>query len=143
MRALLFATFLWAVSVSVSALGAEFAVFDVFVDAGEEKLAAYQLKISDERAAVKILSVEGGEHASFAEAPKFDSKAIQRDVIKMAAFSLDAAEKLPSGKVRVASLHVEIGPGLTPEWKATMEAAAGPKGKKISAKVSISKPENQ
>ena len=106
-------------------------------------MAAYQLKISDERAAVKILSVEGGEHASFAEAPKFDPKAIQRDVMKMAAFSLDVAEKLPSGRVRVASLHVEIGPGLTPEWKAVVEAAAGPKGKKISATVSISKRENQ
>lgn len=141
MKALLFATFIWVAS--VKAFAAEFAVFDVFVDAGEEKLAAYQLKISDDRAAVKILSVEGGEHASFAEPPKFDPKAIQRDLIKIAAFSLDAAEKLPSGLVRVASLHVEIGPGLTPEWKATVAVAAGPKGKKISATVSISKRENQ
>lgn len=141
MRALLLAIFLWAAS--VCGYAAEFAVYEVFVDSGEEKLAAYQLKISDERAAVKFLSVEGGEHASFAEAPKFDPKAIQQDVIKIAAFSLDAAAKLPSGRVRVASLHVEIGPGLTPEWKAKVEAAAGPKGKKISAKVSISKRENQ
>jgi hypothetical protein len=140
-KALLFAAFIWVVSVNASAV--EFAVFDLFVDAGEEKLAAYQLKISDERAAVKILSVEGGEHASFAEPPKFDPRAIQRDVIKIAAFSLDPAEKLPRGRVRVASLHVEIGPGLTPEWKATVAAAAGPKGKKISATVSISKRENQ
>jgi hypothetical protein len=127
----------------IAAQAAEFAVFDVFVDSGEQSLAAYQLKISDERAAVKIVSVEGGEHAGFADAPKFDPRAIQRDVIKIAAFSLDPAEMLPRGRVRVASLHVEIGPGLTPEWKALVEAAAGPKGKKISATVSISKRENQ
>jgi hypothetical protein len=106
-------------------------------------LAAYQLKISDEKAAVKILSVEGGEHASFAQPPNFDGKAIQSDVIKIAAFSLDAREKLPSGRVRVASLHVEIGPGLTPDWKAVVETAAGPGGTKISAAVSISKRGNQ
>jgi hypothetical protein len=123
--------------------GAEFAVFDVFVDSGAEHLAAYQLKISDEKAAIKILSVEGGEHASFAQAPKFDGKAIQRDVIKIAAFSLDAGEKLPSGRVHVASLHVEIGPGLAPNWKSVVEAAGGPGGTKISATVSISKRENQ
>ena len=122
---------------------AEFAVFDVFVDSGAEHLAAYQLKISDEKAAVKILSVEGGEQASFAQPPKFDGRAMQRDVIKIAAFSLDAREKLPSGQVRVASLHVEIGPGMTPDWKAVVEAAGGPGGRKISAKVSISKRENQ
>lgn len=141
MRALIFVTLLCCVTIPT--YSAQFAVYDVFVDAGKEKLAAYQLKISDERAAVKILSVEGGEPASFTEAPKFYPKAIQRDVIKIAAFSLDAPEKLPSGRMRVASLHVEIGPGLTPDWKATVEAAAGPKGKKISATVSISKRENQ
>jgi hypothetical protein len=123
--------------------GAEFAVFDVFVDSGAEHLAAYQLKISDDKAAIKILSVEGGDHASFAQAPKFDEKAIQRDVIKIAAFSLDPREKLPSGRVRVASLHVEIGPGLAPDWKAVVEAAGGVGGTKISAAVSISKRENQ
>ena len=137
-----FLTVLLMLVAVVTSTAAEFAVFDVYVDAGTEPLAAYQLKLSDERAAVKIVSVEGGEQ-SFSDAPKFDSKAIQRDVIKIAAFSLDAEEKLPVGRVRVASLHVEIGPGLTPNWKATLEAAARPGGGKIPAKVSISKRENQ
>ena len=121
----------------------EFAVYDVYIECGTEPLAAYQLKISDRRAAVKILSVEGGQHASFANAPKFDEKAIQRDVIKVAAFSLAARDKLPSGRVRIASLHVEVGPGLTPDWNAIVQAAGGPGGRKISAEVSISKRENQ
>lgn len=128
---------------AVSVRGAEFAIYDIYVDSGGEPLAAYQLKISDRRAAVKIISVEGGEHVSFADAPKFDAKAIQRDVIKIAAFSLDPSEKLPSGRVRIASLHVEVGPGLTPDWSAIVEAAGGPGGKKIPAEVSISKRENQ
>ena len=141
MKALLVALLMLFATASSSA--AEFAVFDVYVDTGGEPMAAYQLKISDEHAAVKIISVEGGDHASFREAPRFDPKAIQRDVIKIAAFSLDAMNKLPSGRVRIASLHVEIGPGLTPEWKAVVEAAARPGGEKIAAEVSISKRENQ
>ena len=131
------------VTAIVSTRAAEFAVFDVYVDARGEPLAAYQLKISDKNAAIKIVSVEGGEHASYKEAPKFDPKAIQRNVIKIAAFSLDARGKLPAGRVRVASLHVEIGPGLTPEWRTVVEAAARPGGEKIRAEVSISKRENQ
>ena len=122
---------------------AEFAVFDVFLDTQGEPLAAYQLKILDRNAAVKIISVEGGAHASFGEAPKFDPKAIQRDVIKLAAISLDASEKLPTSRVRVASLHVQIGAGLIPDWDAIVERAGRPGGQRISAEISISKRENQ
>lgn len=121
----------------------EFAVFDIYLDSGAEPLAAYQINVSDERAAVKILSVEGGEHPAFAEPPKFDAKAIQRDIIKIAAFSLNGRAQLPSGRTRIASLHVEIGPGLTPEWIASVQAAADPGGSKISAQVTILKREIQ
>lgn len=142
MRSILAAILFCFVS-AAQARAAEFAVFDICVDSVGEALAAYQLKISDERAAVKILSVEGGEHPAFAEPPKFDPKAIQRDVIKLAAFSLVARENLPAGRIRIASLHVEIGPGLRPEWKAVVEAAAGPGGRKIPAAVTILQRENQ
>jgi hypothetical protein len=125
------------------AYAAEFAVFDVYLDSRGERLAAYQLKILDRNAAIKIISVEGGSHASFADAPKFDPKAIQKSVIKIAAFSLDPPEQLPARRLRVASLHVEIGPGLTPNLKAVLETAAKPGGKKISAEISISKRETQ
>jgi hypothetical protein len=122
---------------------AEFAVFDIFLDTKGEPLAAYQLKVSDKNAAVKIISVEGGEHLSFAAAPKFDPKAIQRDVIKLAAISLDGSEKLPTSRVRIASLHVEVGLGLTPDWSAIVERAGRVGGEKIDATISISKRENQ
>ena len=92
---------------------------------------------------MKIISVEGGEHASFAAAPKFDPKAIQRDVIKLAAISLDSIEKLPTSRVRIASLHVEIGPGLSPDWTAIVERAGRAGGEKIEAAISILKRENQ
>jgi hypothetical protein len=130
-------------STLLQARAAEFAVFDVFLDTNGEPLAAYQLKVSDKNAAVKIISVEGGEHASFAAAPKFDAKAIQRDVIKLAAISLDASEKLPTSRVRIASLHVEIGPGLSPDWAEIVERAGRAGGEKIEATISISKRENQ
>ena len=138
----LFAVLLLACG-SLRAGAAEFAVFDIFLDTSGEPLAAYQLKVSDRNAAVKIISVEGGEHTSFAAAPKFDPKAIQRDVIKLAAISLDSSEKLPTRRVRIASLHVEVGPGLAPDWSAIVERAGRAGGEKIGASVSISKRENQ
>ena len=137
LAALLFA------SAMLQSRAAEFAVFDIFLDTNGEPLAAYQLKISDKNAAVKIISVEGGEHTSFAAAPKFDPKAIQRDMIKLAAISLDSSEKLPTARVRIASLHVEIGPGLSPDWAAIVERAGRAGGQKIDASISISKREIQ
>ena len=110
---------------------AEFAVYDIYLDPSSEPLAAYQIKIWDKNAAIKIISVEGGEHPAFQKAPFFDPKAIQRDIIKLAAFHAGASNELPARRTRVASLHVEIGPQLNPNLAIELEAAAGPGGSKL------------
>ena len=118
---------------------AEFAVYDIYIDSQAAPLAAYQLKIWDKNAAIKIISVEGGEHPAFQKTPFFDPKAIQRDIIKLAALHTGPQGELPTSKVRVASLHVEIGPGLTPSLQIEVEAAARLGGKRISAEATLTR----
>jgi hypothetical protein len=122
-----------------TAAAAEFAVYDIYLDPQSEPIAAYQLKIWDKNAAIKILSVEGGEHPAFQKAPYFDPKAIQRDIIKLAAFHLGTSDELPARRTRIASLHVEIGPGLQPNLVIEIEAAARPGGKRILSQATITK----
>lgn len=120
---------------------AEFAVYDVFLEPHGEPMAAYQLKISDQNSAVKILSVEGGEHKSYQNPPFFDPKAIQQNVIKLAAFATDPADALPKRKTRVAALHVEINDDLKPRLVVAIEAAARPGGSRIFIEATLSKRE--
>lgn len=123
----------------ITARAAEFAVYDIYIDPHNDPIAAYQLKIWDKRAAIKIISVEGGEHPAFQKAPYFDPKAIQRDVIKLAAFHVGNADELPKSRIRVASLHVEIGPGLNPDLAVSIEAAARPGGSSLYPVVTLTK----
>jgi hypothetical protein len=118
---------------------AEFAVYDIYLDPQNEPLAAYQLKIWDKKAAIKIISIEGGEHPAFQKAPYFDPKAIQRDIVKLAAFHAGTSNELPARRTRVASLHVEIGPDLKPDLAIDVQAAARPGGSRIFLQASIVK----
>ena len=123
----------------ITARAAEFAVYDIYIDPHSDPIAAYQLKVWDKRAAIKIISVEGGEHPAFQKAPYFDPKAIQRDVIKLAGFHVGNVDELPRRKIRVASLHVEIGPGLNPDLAVSIEAAARPGGSSLYPTVTLTK----
>jgi hypothetical protein len=139
------ASFVFVVLVlsAVLARSAEFAVYDLYIDSGENALAAYQVKIQDKNAAIKVISVEGGTHPAFREPPFFDPKAIQKNVIKLAAFRLEPTEKLPQGKTHVASLHVALETGAQPNLVVVVEAAAGPSGRKLRVEASISKNETK
>ena len=46
-----------------------FAVVDVYIDAANAALAAYQVEILTTQGTVKIVGIEGGEHAAFKEPP--------------------------------------------------------------------------
>lgn len=129
--------FLLAIMLFASAVTgtAEFAVYDVFVDAAGEPLAAYQVKITDRAGVARILSIEGGSHPAFLEPPVYDPKALRREVIKLAAFSTLPPSQLPKGKVRVASLHLEA--GSMPDLAIVLQAASAPGGRKIQATASL------
>jgi len=111
--------------------GVRFAAVDVYVDSGRRPLAAYQFELKATVGNVKIVGIEGGEHAAFKEPPYYDPAALTRQRIVIAAFN--TGEDLPTGRTRVARVHVRVAGTIEPEYAVELEAAASPDGKRISA----------
>jgi hypothetical protein len=105
---------------------------DVYLDAKGTPLAAYQLEFTVTNVVAKIVGIEGGDHPAFHAPPFYDPKAMQHERVILAAFSTEAAEKLPSGKTRVATIHLQIFGDAEPEFELKVQAAADPAGKRIA-----------
>ena len=115
----------------IDAPGNRFVAVDVYVEAGERKLAAWQVEIgTGDRAAV--VGVEGGEPAAYREPPSYDPKALEGGKIVLAAFTTGDA---PSGRVRVARLHLMENEKC--ELIGKVVAAASPGGERFEAKVRL------
>ena len=110
-----------------------FRAVDIYLDSKGKPLAAYQLEFSVTNGNAKIVGIEGGEHPAFEEPPFYDPKAMQHEKVILAAFSTEAAEKLPKGKTRVATIHLEITSATEPRFTLKLRVAANGGGNKISA----------
>ncbi|MCW5551739.1 MAG: hypothetical protein KIS67_06160 [Verrucomicrobiae bacterium] len=108
-----------------------FVAVDVFVDSPGKPLAAYQLEFSVTNTTAKIVGIEGGEHAAFAEPPFYDPKAMQRERVIIAAFSTEPTDKLPAGKTRVATIHLQVSKNTEPEFGLAMQTAADADGRRL------------
>lgn len=113
-----------------------FSFVDVSIDSHENLLAAYQLELAAEVGEVRIVGIEGGEHAAFEQPPYYDPAAISRDRVILAAFS--TAKQLPKGSTRVARIHVQITGDVVPRYAVKLNVAASTDGKKIRAEVTLS-----
>ena len=116
--------------------GQRFAPVDVFVDAGEERLAAWQLEITYDGGKVQVLSLEGGEPQGFREAPWYDPAGMTGGRMVIAAFVSDDAQA-PAGRNRVARLHLRMEKTGSPLPAAKLVTAAKPGGERIGAKVQL------
>ena len=112
-----------------------FAVVDVFVDAGDAPLAAYQFELRATTHNVALTGIEGGEHAAFGRPPYYDPKALLEERIVIAAFNTGA--DLPRGKTRVARLHVQVTGDVEPAYDAKLQVAASTDAKQIPATISV------
>jgi ketosteroid isomerase-like protein len=112
-----------------------FRAYNVVLDSGDVALGAYQLDVAATSGDVKIVGIEGGEHAAFARPPYYDPKAMQGDRVILAAFSTQ--KDLPKGKTRVARIHVQVTGDAPVAFAATLAAAASADGTKIEAKLSV------
>jgi hypothetical protein len=83
-----------------------FAWVDAYVDSGGKRLAAYQFEFLLPGDAVTIVGIEGGEHAAFQTPPYYDARALSHNRVILAAFSTQT--DLPTGKTRVARIHVRV-----------------------------------
>jgi hypothetical protein len=113
-----------------------FAAVDVYVDSGTQALAAYQFELSAAAGEFRIVGVEGGEHAAFAGPPYYDPAALMNDRIIIAAFNTGA--NLPTGRTRVARVHVQISGNEEPAYSVKLVVAGDADGKPITATASVS-----
>jgi hypothetical protein len=114
-----------------------FEAVDVYVDSGDVPLAAWQFELAAEVGDVTIVGVEGGEHPAFADPPYYDTAALMGGRIIIAAFSTDA--DLPTGRTRVARIHVQVTGPVVPEYAVKLQAAGSSSGERINAAASASK----
>jgi hypothetical protein len=112
-----------------------FRTIDIFIDPHGQKLAAYQMEFTGESDTVKLVGVEGGEHAAFNQPPYYDPKALMQNRVILAA--LNAGDDLPNKRTRVARLHVQM-TADHPEMSVKLIVAANFDGTKIPADVSMS-----
>ncbi|MCX5671268.1 MAG: hypothetical protein NTU94_08140 [Planctomycetota bacterium] len=119
--------------------GVRFAAVDVWIDSGAQALAAWQFELAAETGSVKIVGIEGGEHPAFKTPPYYDPAAMQHDRVILAAFS--TGRDLPTGRTRVARIHVQVTGNMQPEYAVRLDTAGSPDGQRIEAKVSLEKGE--
>lgn len=113
-----------------------FAAYDVWIDSGSAPLAAWQVEIVAPDGRVKLAGVEGGDPGAFEAPPYYDPKALARgERIVLAAF--DTGSALPSGRTRVARLHVEVQGAAEPRFEARIVAVADAEGRAIDARVEV------
>ena len=116
-----------------------FRTVDVYIDSKKQPLAAYQIELSvtNSASAAKIVGVEGGESAAFANPPFYDPQAMQHERVIVAAFSTNAVSQLPKGKTRVATIHLQTSRTAEPEFEVKLQAAGDTNGNPIPAAVSV------
>jgi hypothetical protein len=110
-----------------------FCAVDIYIDSKNAPLAAYQIEFSATNGVAKIVGVEGGDSAAFHEPPIYDAKAIQHERVIIAAFNTSSADKLPSGKTRIATIHLQIVGDQPLQYQLKLQVAANPDGNRISA----------
>ena len=114
-----------------------FRTVDISLDSKDKPLAAYQIEFTATAGDVKIVGIEGGEHPAFTQPPFYDPKAMQNDRVIIAAFSTEAGDKLPKGKTRVATIHLQTKGAVEPKFELKLDAAADAGGIKIAAQASV------
>ncbi len=111
----------------------------VYIDSGNQALAAYQFELKTKSGQVKIVGLENGEHPAFAEPPYYDTAALTKDRIIIAAFN--TGNNLPTGKTRVVTIQLQVIGDTEPQYELNLTIAADSDGNEISAEISFVKGE--
>lgn len=113
-----------------------FAVADVYIEPHDtQPLAAYQVDVNAENDGVKLVGIEAGGHPAFADPPYYDPAALQRQRVILAGFS--TSPDLPTGRTRVARLHLQIDRDAELELTARSIVIANSEGQPIAADVTV------
>ena len=116
-----------------------FTAVDVYIDAAEP-MAAWQLEFSAVSGTMQVVGVENGESKAFDGAPYYDREAVENgraDRIVVADYTLLDQDELPSGRVRVTTLHLMLSGDEAPEFNTRLIVASSCQGKRIDAEISF------
>jgi hypothetical protein len=119
--------------------GWRFEAFDLWVNVGVERLATYQCDVSVRSGEGRFVGIEGGEEGVFQDPPSYDPRAMARERAVLAAFTLEGAEALPRGRVRVARLMLETRGERPAELEAVLVLAGGAQGQRVGARVELTR----
>ena len=117
----------------------QFTWVDVWLDSGSEPLAAWQVELRTEDSAVQIVGIEGGEPTVFRDPPRYDPRALRHQLVILAAFSTAPLEELPTGRVRVARVHLEVRGQAVPDFTINAITAGREDGREIAVTPSLVK----
>ena len=107
-------------------------------------VAAWQFELTDRNGAMKVVGVENGGHPAFPRAPYYDREAVARgdaERIVVADYSLAEERILPSGRVRLATLHLML--EGEPDFELRLITAVTPDGNIIDASISFIQPDDK
>jgi len=104
-----------------------FTTVDVRIDPHGQSLAAYQVEFIAPPQ-VKLVGIEGGDHAAFKDPPYYDPAALTQSRVILAAFN--TGSDLPKAAFRVARLHVQVESSSeqTPAWTVKLIVASSADG---------------
>ncbi len=114
-----------------------FAPLHIYLDSANESLAAFQFELKATAGQIKIVGVEGGEHPAFTEPAYYDPAALANDRIIIADFN--TGSDLPTGKTRIATIHLQITGEVEPEYELELTVAADADGDEIPAEITFEK----
>lgn len=117
--------------------GIRFEAVDVFIDSGDQALAAWQLELESTAKSIEIVGIEGGQHAAFSKPAYYDPQAMRGNRVVLAAFS--TANDLPRGKTRVARIHVQCEGRNVTEYTTSLVVAADTDGQAIPATMTLAR----
>ena len=118
---------------------AGFGFVDVYLETASP-LAAWQFELAERNGRMQVVGIEGGEAPPFAEPPFYDREAVEggrADRVIVASYSLAPSSALPTGRTRVARLHVRVGGEGAPEFDLRLVNAGAPDGRAIDAAITF------
>ena len=112
---------------------------DVFLTS-DEPVAAWQFELTEARATMQVVGVENGESDVFGDAPYYDREAVRTgiaDRIIVADYSTAPTDELPSGRIRIATLHLMLSGAAPPEFDLELTTAVRVDGTAVDAAISL------
>ncbi len=119
-----------------SSTEARFVTLAVTLDGGEHRIAAYQAELEVVAGRAEIVGVEGGGEPGFSEPPYYDPAALAGGRVILGAF--DTKRALPTGRQRVAVVHLRETGTVPVEYALTNVVTASLNGETINARAYLS-----